>query len=93
MRGCLRGPPPEGLDPVAPRARLFPGSWKDFAIRELFDEAVGGVRCAACAGVFRTRAELRSLQADHILAWARGGLTTWDNLQLLCGPCNVLKSG
>lgn len=89
----MQGPPPDDLDPVDQRARLFPPSWKDFAIRLLFDEALGGVKCAACAAIFRTRAELRSLQADHIVAWARGGLTTWENLQLLCGPCNLLKSG
>lgn len=31
------------------------------------------------------------LQADHIEAWARGGSTTLDNLQLLCGPHNRAK--
>ncbi|NJM90771.1 MAG: HNH endonuclease [Myxococcales bacterium] len=88
----MREPSPEGLNAVDRRARLFPRSWKDFAIRILFDDDLGGVRCPGCCEVFRTRAELCSLQADHIVPWARGGETTWNNLQLLCGPCNLAKS-
>ncbi len=29
---------------------------------------------------------------DHILALARGGTHTWDNVQLLCASCNSIKS-
>jgi len=32
------------------------------------------------------------LQADHILAWSRGGETTFENLQTLCERCNSGKS-
>ena len=33
----------------------------------------------------------RFLQADHIVSEAKGGKTTLDNLQTLCGPCNRKK--
>lgn len=28
---------------------------------------------------------------DHVVAWSRGGTTTLDNLQALCGSCNLRK--
>lgn len=31
------------------------------------------------------------LQMDHIFPWSRGGATSYDNLQTLCGPCNRAK--
>jgi hypothetical protein len=31
------------------------------------------------------------LQMDHIHPWSRGGATTVENLQALCGPCNRRK--
>jgi 5-methylcytosine-specific restriction endonuclease McrA len=79
------------LEPADPRARTFPASWRDAAIRILYDAGAGGVRCPACQRVFRGRAELRRLQGDHITPFSRGGLTTWANLQLLCAACNLQK--
>jgi 5-methylcytosine-specific restriction endonuclease McrA len=58
----------------------------------MFDNALNGARCPGCSVILRGRAGLRTLQADHIVAWSKGGLTTWANLQLLCRPCNVTKS-
>lgn len=50
-------------------------------------------RCVHC---HRTYAELRAigsnLNADHILPWAGGGLTTLWNLMTLCRECNLVKS-
>ena len=43
----------------------------------------GGV-CRRCGGTF-------DLQYDHIIPFVRGGPTTVDNLQLLCGRCNQRK--
>jgi superfamily II DNA or RNA helicase len=31
------------------------------------------------------------MHGDHIIAWSAGGLTTFDNLQALCGSCNLRK--
>jgi superfamily II DNA or RNA helicase len=31
------------------------------------------------------------MHGDHIVPWSRGGTTTLDNLQALCGSCNLRK--
>lgn len=33
----------------------------------------------------------RDLTLDHIVPWSEGGGFEPDNLQLLCGPCNIEK--
>jgi hypothetical protein len=43
-----------------------------------------GGRCVQCGATF-------DLQYDHIIPVARGGATSLDNLQLLCGRCNQRK--
>lgn len=87
----MMGDLPAGLEQTLPSARTFPASWRDAAIRELFDGARGGVVCPGCERSFRRPAELRRLQGDHIQPFSRGGLTIWSNLQLLCGNCNLKK--
>lgn len=87
MQGAL----PSLLEQADPRARTFPPSWRDAAIRILYDAKAGGVCCPNCRRVFRGRGELRRLQGDHITPFSRGGLTTWANLQLLCAACNLQK--
>jgi 5-methylcytosine-specific restriction endonuclease McrA len=47
--------------------------------------------CRAC-GRSPARELGVNLEADHILAWSRGGETTFDNLQTLCERCNSGKS-
>ena len=32
------------------------------------------------------------LEVDHIDPWSKGGKSEFDNLQLMCGPCNRLKA-
>ncbi len=83
---------PDNLEPADPRARSFPPSWRDAAIRASYDAQAGGVLCPGCNEYFRGGRQLRLLEADHIVPWAQGGLTTWENLQLLCRPCNRTKS-
>lgn len=50
-----------------------------------------GYRCRNCgiSGRFNTYAQL---EIDHIIPIAKGGKTTYDNLQTLCHRCNVEKS-
>lgn len=45
--------------------------------------------CAMCGERHRTR---ERLQIDHIIPMSKGGLTTADNLQVLCSACNMRKS-
>ncbi|MST32702.1 hypothetical protein GHK86_08205 [Acidimicrobiaceae bacterium USS-CC1] len=41
-------------------------------------------RCRRCGST-------SELQLDHIIPWSRGGATTAENLEVLCGPCNRQK--
>src|ERR1700751_3615461 len=50
------------------------------AMREVVHRRDGG-RCRHCGSDF-------DIQYDHILPVSRGGETTVENLQLLCGRCN-----
>lgn len=43
-----------------------------------------GYRCCRCGSKY-------NLEIDHIIPIAKGGKTTFDNLQTLCHRCNVLK--
>ena len=87
----MTGELPEFLEAVDPFARHFPASWRDAAIRELYDSKNGGLHCPGCGAAFRRPAELRRLHGDHIIPFSRGGLTVWSNLQLLCANCNLRK--
>jgi 5-methylcytosine-specific restriction endonuclease McrA len=49
------------------------------------------LECPLCGFVSSGLGQLRLLEADHILAWSKGGLTTWENMQLLCRACNRQK--
>lgn len=46
-----------------------------------------GGECAYCGKKF----DYREMDGDHIEPWQDGGLTTDDNLQMLCRPCNRSK--
>ena len=46
-------------------------------------------KCKICG---RRQEDGVRLEPDHILAWAEGGETTFDNLQTLCSVCNIGKS-
>lgn len=40
--------------------------------------------CAGCGSTV-------DLQLDHVFPWSLGGAHTFDNLRVLCGPCNRSK--
>ena len=63
--------------------RSIPPSWRPI-ILERHD-----YRCANSA----CRADLRKVghHIDHIVPFSKGGTTTLENLQPLCGPCNLAK--
>lgn len=46
-----------------------------------------GGKCSHCGGQF----EFWQMQGDHIVPYSKGGATTYDNLQMLCTPCNQKK--
>lgn len=61
--------------------RQFKRSDKERKFREQ-----GGV-CPVCGGKFT----LKEMEADHVKPYTDGGLTVYDNLQMLCMDCNRRK--
>lgn len=47
--------------------------------------------CKAC-GASPAKQPGVELQVDHIVSWAKGGVTVEENLQTLCSKCNVGKN-
>jgi len=43
----------------------------------------------ACAAL--TQCPLAEMEGDHIVPYSKGGKTDYDNLQMLCRPCNRKK--
>lgn len=85
-------PKPNNLEIVEENCRNFPISWKDALIRLSYQRTLGGVQCPRCNLVFSGLKELRLLEADHNTPFSQGGKTVWENMQLLCRPCNRSKS-
>ena len=83
---------PESLQPSNPKARNFPISWKEAYFRLNFNSELEGYVCPICQRLFRGSKGFKELRADHIHPFSKGGLTTWNNLQLLCIYCNSKKS-
>ncbi|MBQ6773374.1 MAG: DUF262 domain-containing protein [Synergistaceae bacterium] len=72
---------------------VLDGEIKHLHIRKFSDrdkltayERQNGI-CSVCGKHF----ELSEMQADHIIAWSRGGHTEPDNCQVLCKECNRMK--
>jgi 5-methylcytosine-specific restriction endonuclease McrA len=83
---------PEYLTECDPSSRTYPLDWK-VAYYRLHGGAGPGYECPSCKQVFAGADAFEALHADHKIPYSEGGRTTWDNLQLLCGPCNLSKSG
>jgi 5-methylcytosine-specific restriction endonuclease McrA len=86
--------PPPYLSECDPESRTFPLDWK-WAYYRLAGGIDEGFFCPMCNRRFvgPDLSGFEELHGDHVVPWKRGGRTTWDNLQLLCGPCNWKKSG
>jgi 5-methylcytosine-specific restriction endonuclease McrA len=59
--------------------------FNDVQIRKAYERQEGV--CLHCKKKF----ELTQMEADHIIAWSRGGKTDTDNCQMLCVNCNRSK--
>lgn len=85
---------------------LLSGDEKHLSLRAFSDsvkravyEKQGGV-CANSDGHIKgvkcphenEKLELEQMEADHILAWSKGGKTEKENCQMLCRECNRKKS-
>jgi 5-methylcytosine-specific restriction endonuclease McrA len=66
--------------------------WKEAYFRQNYNPSVKGYVCPRCSNVFTGTRGFTQLHGDHVLPRSRGGLTIWDNLTLLCGPCNWSKN-
>lgn len=82
---------PKGLYTCDPCQRIFPQSWKQAYFRMHFTDELGGYICPGCTKSFSGHEGFLQLEGDHIFPFSRGGLTRWDNFQLLCTQCHLKK--
>jgi hypothetical protein len=84
-------------DPRLLNVRLFDGPTKKaaYAKQTKAAQAKGGSNCPLCAvGDNANKARiyrLNEMEADHVSAWSKGGLSTLDNCEMLCIPHNRSK--
>jgi hypothetical protein len=77
-------------DPVGPSSRVAPHSdarrmFTRVEVRRAWE--LQGRTCKMC----RRAIPFDLMHGDHMIAWSAGGPTTFDNLQALCGSCNLRK--
>ena len=84
-------------DPRLLNVRLFEESVKRAAYKAQTDKATaaGVSNCPLCAvGDNANKARIykpKEMEADHVSAWSKGGLSTLDNCEMLCIPHNRSK--
>ena len=61
-------------------------TFDDNTKRSVYEKQLGV--CPICGEYF----DISQMEADHIVAWSKGGRTTQDNCQMLCKECNLKKS-
>ncbi len=85
---------PPYLSECDPASRIYPADWK-WIYYHIHGGTKEGYRCPMCGRLFVGPGKdgYEQLHGDHAISWTDGGRTTWENLQLLCGPCNLRKSG
>lgn len=69
--------------------RLFSDSVQYQAVLLNLEKNNGQLKCALCGKNLSSKAECHF---DHILAYAKGGKSTFENCQILCTECNLSKS-
>mgnify|MGYP000846982733 CR=1 FL=1 len=65
--------------------RAFPPSFRAEKIQAHLN--AHGPNCLSC----QRRVRVRELTLDHIYPWAKGGLTSRFNAEVICGRCNSSK--
>lgn len=84
-------------DPRLLDVRLFDAPTKKAAYRRQTDQATadGTSNCPLCAhgsNANKTRIyKLSEMEADHVSAWSKGGLSALENCEMLCVPHNRSK--
>lgn len=84
-------------DPRLLNVRLFDAPTKKAAYKRQTDKATksGVSNCPLCAvgnNANKTRIyKLKEMEADHVSAWSKGGLSTLENCEMLCVPHNRSK--
>ncbi|MCL2712183.1 MAG: DUF262 domain-containing protein, partial [Methanomassiliicoccaceae archaeon] len=77
--------------------RIFDDATKQLTYKQQTDEAKakGSSNCPHCAighDAAKSRIwDLKDMDADHVAAWSKGGLTDAKNCQMLCKPHNKAK--
>src|SRR5260370_3880080 len=89
-QNCSEVKRPSYLSVCDADARLFPLDWK-VAHYRLNGGCDKGYTCPRCEKTFCGPEDFEELHRDHIVSVSSGGLTVWENLQLLCGRCNLSK--
>ena len=58
--------------------------------REVYEKQGGMCANKKCHNANK-KFEINQMEADHIIAWSKGGKTTAENCQMLCRECNRTK--
>lgn len=73
-----------GVPPQVKRKRRY-------ELRKHYDTFYADLCVAYGEQCFNCRVTDNKLVLDHIISIAKGGASTYDNLQLLCEECNLIK--
>ncbi|MBQ7835748.1 MAG: HNH endonuclease [Clostridia bacterium] len=69
--------------------RVFSDSVQYQVVLSNLEKNNGQLKCTLCGRILTSKSECHF---DHILAYAKGGKSTFENCQILCIDCNLSKS-